>query len=49
VDVLEDLEIERFLDVAQSLAALGADEFGQLNITARHGLLDSMTLTKGIF
>ncbi len=49
VDVLEDREIERFLDVIQRLPTLGADDIGQLNITARDGLLDSSTSTKGIF
>ena len=49
VNVLEDQEIERFLDVAQRLPTLVADEFDQLNFTARHGLLDSLAPTKGIF
>jgi 2-methylcitrate dehydratase len=48
-DVLEDQEIERFLDVAQRLPALAADQFGRLNIVARPGLLTTTTPTLGIF
>lgn len=47
--MLESAEIERFLDVAQRLPALKADELGQLNIVARPGLFDGLTTTEGIF
>lgn len=47
--VLEAEEIERFLDVVQSLATLSSKDFVQLNITARRGLLASSPTTEGIF
>lgn len=46
--VLEDQEIERFLDVAYRLDTLTAEELGQLTIVARPGLLDSVPSTEGL-
>jgi len=48
-DVLEAREIERFLDLAQRLPELGAEEIGQLTIVARPGLLSSIPTPNGIF
>jgi 2-methylcitrate dehydratase len=48
-DVLEAREIERFLDLAQRLPELGAEEIGQLTIVARPGLLSSVPTPNGIF
>jgi 2-methylcitrate dehydratase len=48
-DILEESEIERFLDVAQSLPTLQAGDLGQLTIIAREGLLSSIATPKGIF
>lgn len=47
--VLEQAEIERFLDVAQRLPKLTADELGGLTIQARPGLFDTVRATTGIF
>ncbi|MDQ1608303.1 MAG: 2-methylcitrate dehydratase [Microbacteriaceae bacterium] len=47
--VLEASEIERFLDVAERLPSLSADELGGLTITARAGLLASVPTPKGLF
>lgn len=47
--VLESAEIERFLDLAQRLPELTADEVGQLNIVARFGILASAAAPKGLF
>ncbi|MCD7101741.1 MmgE/PrpD family protein [Pseudoclavibacter sp. 13-3] len=47
--VLVPSEIERFLDVAQRLDTLTADELGELTIVARPGLLESVNDPKGIF
>ena len=46
--VLEDAEIARFLDVVHRLDQLRADEFDQLTITARAGLLEALEETRGI-
>ena len=46
--VLEDEEVSRFLDVAGRLASLSADEFDQLTISARPGLLEGIEETKGL-
>ena len=48
-EALEESEIERFLDVAQSLASLRADQFDQLTFTARPGLLASVAEPEGLF
>ncbi|MDN4613660.1 MmgE/PrpD family protein [Leifsonia sp. F6_8S_P_1B] len=48
-DVLEEAEIERFLDVAERLPQLTAAELGGLTITARHGVLSSVAAPKGLF
>jgi 2-methylcitrate dehydratase len=45
---LEDAEIERFLDVAQSLATLRADQLDQLTFRARAGLLESVREPAGL-
>lgn len=42
-------EIERFLDLAQRLPELSADEVGQLNIVATIGVLASAPAPKGLF
>ena len=47
--VLAPEEIERFLDLAQRLPELSADEVGQLNIVARIGVLASAPAPKGLF
>jgi 2-methylcitrate dehydratase len=47
--VLEASEIERFLEVAERLPSLTADELGGLTITARAGLLASVPTPKGLF
>lgn len=47
--VLAPEEIERFLDLAQRLPELSADEVGQLNIVARIGILASAPAPKGLF
>ena len=48
-DVLEQDEIERFLDVAQRLPELSAHDIGQLTIVAKPGLLANATMPKGLF
>jgi 2-methylcitrate dehydratase len=48
-DVLEPAEIERFLDVAQRLPELTAEELGGLTITAKPGLLATIPAPKGLF
>ncbi|HEY3436388.1 MAG TPA: MmgE/PrpD family protein [Actinotalea sp.] len=47
--ILEPAEIERFLDVAQRLPHLTADELGQLTIVAPAELLASAHTPEGIF
>ncbi len=50
--VLEQVEIERFLDTAQRLSSLRADELAGLTITARPGFLAAKTqpaAQKGLF
>ncbi len=49
VGVLEDAEIERFLDLAQRLPSLTADEVRELTIVGRPGLLDSVPTPTGLF
>jgi Uncharacterized protein involved in propionate catabolism len=48
-DVLEQHEIERFLDVAQRLPSLTAEELSGLTFTARHGVLASVESPRGLF
>ncbi|MCR2819873.1 MmgE/PrpD family protein [Microbacterium sp. zg.Y1090] len=47
--VLESAEIERFLDLAQRLPELTADEVRQLSIVAKPGLLLAAPAPKGLF
>ena len=47
--VLEAAEIERFLDLAQRLPELTADEVRELNIVAKPGLLDGIESPRGLF
>ncbi|MFD1506397.1 MmgE/PrpD family protein [Georgenia yuyongxinii] len=47
--VLDDGEIERFLDVAQRLPQLGAEELAELTVTAPAALLAPLTTPEGIF
>jgi len=47
-DALDDEEIERFLASAQRLSDFTADDFDELNITARPGLLASERETEGL-
>jgi 2-methylcitrate dehydratase len=47
--VLEEAEIERFLDVAQRLPDLGPDEIGALTITAAPGALVAVEIPTGLF
>jgi len=47
--VLEEAEIERFLDTAQRLPSLGADELVGLSFSARVGLLSSVPSPRGLF
>ncbi|MGC0272693.1 MmgE/PrpD family protein [Pseudactinotalea sp. Z1739] len=47
--VLDDGEIERFLDVAQRLPHLSGAELGELTITAPAGLLAGVSAPGGIF
>lgn len=48
-DVLEDEEIERFLAAAQRLPAMTANEFTELNFSAKPGLLASVPEPEGLF
>jgi 2-methylcitrate dehydratase len=48
-DSLEATEIDRFLDVAQRLPELTAEELPGLSFTARHGLLASVESPRGLF
>jgi 2-methylcitrate dehydratase len=47
--VLEEAEIERFLEIAQRLPELGPDELGQLTITAAPGALTHVEIPTGLF
>lgn len=47
--VLASEEIERFLELAQRLPELSADEVGQLNIVAKVGILAAAPAPKGLF
>ncbi|GGC13366.1 MmgE/PrpD family protein [Cellulomonas carbonis] len=47
--VLDPAEVERFLDVAQRLPELSAEELGGLTVTAPTELLGSVTTPEGIF
>jgi 2-methylcitrate dehydratase len=47
--VLEEAEIERFLDLAQRLPELGPDELGGLTITAAPGALVGVEIPTGLF
>ncbi|MCS5736030.1 MmgE/PrpD family protein [Herbiconiux daphne] len=47
--VVEQAEIDRFLELVQRLPELRADELGGLTVTARPGLLESFPTPKGLF
>lgn len=47
--VLAPDEIERFLDVAQRLPSLTADELAGLTVVAPHGLLETVSTPEGLF
>lgn len=47
--VLEPEEIERFLELAQRLPDLSAEEVRQLSIVAKHGVLANAPAPKGLF
>ena len=47
--VLEQTEIERFLELVQRLPLLAADELSGLTVTAKPGLFASITTPKGLF
>jgi 2-methylcitrate dehydratase len=47
--VLDDAQIERFLDVAQSLATLSSDQLDHIGFTAREGVLASVVEPTGLF
>ena len=47
-DVLAESEIERFLDVAQSLESLSASDLSNLNFCARAGVLESVVEPEGL-
>ena len=48
-DVLEQTEIERFLELVQRLPLLTASDIGGLTVTAKPGLLASIATPKGLF
>jgi len=48
-DALEPEEIDRFLDVAQRLPELTADELGELSFTAKYGHLAQADVPDGLF
>ena len=48
-DALETAEIDRFLEVAQRLPELTAEELPGLSFSARHGLLASVDVPRGLF
>ncbi|PTL72715.1 2-methylcitrate dehydratase [Rathayibacter caricis DSM 15933] len=48
-DVLEEREIERFLDLAQRLPELTPEEVGQLTVVAAPGVLASVESPRGLF
>ncbi|TDT33103.1 2-methylcitrate dehydratase [Naumannella halotolerans] len=47
--MLEQSEIDRFLELVQRLPELSAEEVAQLTIIAKPGLLDSVSAPKGLF
>jgi 2-methylcitrate dehydratase len=47
--VVEDAEIERFLEAVQRVGSLGAGELDQLNIVAAPGVIDPTQAPKGLF
>ena len=47
--VLESVETERFLSLAQRLPELDSDELGELTIVAAPGVLDSVDTPRGLF
>jgi 2-methylcitrate dehydratase len=47
--ILDDAEIERFLDVAQRLPSLTADELAGLTVVAPTGLLEQVVTPEGLF
>ncbi len=46
--MLEDREVDRFLQLVERLPELGADELAGLTVTARPGLLDGVGSPKGL-
>jgi 2-methylcitrate dehydratase len=48
-EALEAEEIERFLDVAQRLPELGADQLAELSFTAKYGYLAQADTPAGLF
>ncbi|WP_344751966.1 MmgE/PrpD family protein [Gryllotalpicola koreensis] len=46
---LEPEEIDRFLDVAQRLPSLSAEELGELSFTAKYGYLAQTSVPDGLF
>ena len=47
--VVDERELDRFLDVAQRLPALGAHELDGVHLTARQGILDRVHSPGGLF
>ena len=47
--VLEEAEIDRFLDLAERLPELGPDELGGLTFTAAPGALVGFDIPTGLF
>lgn len=47
--VIDEAEINRFLDVVQRTTSLGAGELDQLNIVAADGIIDLSSAPKGLF
>ena len=47
-DVVDEVEIDRFLEAAENMASFEAGEFSQLNFTARKGALESVAEPEGL-
>jgi 2-methylcitrate dehydratase len=47
--VLDEEEVERFLDLVQRLPELGADDLEGLTVVAKPGLLVSVPTPEGLF
>lgn len=47
--LVEDAEIDRFIEAAENLPNLAAGELDQLNITAAPGVIDLAAAPKGLF